>query len=196
MITVDGQKSQLLITDFANLEEILMHLRDLDIMEGRILTDLIINGVPFTEIYPHQSEDVASNTINTIEVITVPTKQMILDIVVEMYKVVELIKKGAAEISHLCREGDDTAALELLQDLLDVIRDFRKMQNTLETSLSGVDMTFDANDDQLNKLLTEMNDVLSEEDWILLADLFEYEFIPFCNKWKEEVDILKKNLDR
>ena len=30
-----------------------------------------------------------------------------------------------------------------------------------------------------------MSDVLENEDWILLADLLEYEFLPLCGEWQE-----------
>ena len=29
-----------------------------------------------------------------------------------------------------------------------------------------------------------MSDVLENEDWILLADLLEYEFMPQCEEWQ------------
>jgi len=194
MITIDGKQTKVQLSDFTNLEEVLVHVRNGEILNTRIITEIFVNGELFTEIYPHQAEDIANSTINTIDITSVSTEQMTIDIIEEMYKVVELIRSGSMEISRLYREAEDEAALELLQDLLDVIRDFRKMQDTLEVSLSGVNMSFEANDNQLNELLIEMNDVLRNEDWILLADLFEYEFIPFCDKWKKEVDVLKGTL--
>jgi hypothetical protein len=36
---------------------------------------------------------------------------------------------------------------------------------------------------KLSELLEEINDVLSQEDWVLLADLAEYEFLPTCEAW-------------
>lgn len=194
MITIDGQQSQVKLTEFTNLEEILVHIRNSDVLNTRIITEVLINGELFSEIYPHQAEDIANSTINTLDIVSVSTEQMTIDIIAEMYKVVDLIRNGSMEISRLYREAEDETALELLQDLLDVIRDFRKMQDSLEISLSGTNMSFEVNDAQLNELLIEMNEVLRNEDWILLADLFEYEFVPFCDKWKAEVDILKGTL--
>ena len=37
--------------------------------------------------------------------------------------------------------------------------------------------------EKLADLLSEMSDVLENEDWILLADLLEYEFLPLCDEW-------------
>lgn len=194
MITVDSKQSELIIANFSNLEEILVKIKEIHISDKFVITDIMVNNEPFTEIYPHQSEDIPSSIIKTIAVKTVSLEQMIADMVDEMYKVVELIKKGSESVSSSLREGEENIGLELLQDLLDVIRDFRSMQSALEISLSGANIAFSANDEQLNELLLEMNDVLSNEDWILLSDILEYEFIPFCNKWKNEVDTLKKSL--
>lgn len=194
MIKVNGKQSELVIADFANLEDVLLKIKEVDVKNNGIITDIKVNDEPFSEIYPHQSEDIPISIVNTIEIEYVEIVQMITDIVGEMDKVVELIKKGSTSVSDLLRTGEDTKGLDLLQDLLDVIRDFRGMQAALEESLSEADMHFSANDEQLNELLNEMNDVLANEDWILLADLLEYEFIPFCDKWIEEVEILKDKI--
>ena len=43
-------------------------------------------------------------------------------------------------------------------------------------------------------MLSEMGDVLENEDWILLADLLEYEFIPQCNDWRDTSTVLHKQV--
>lgn len=84
------------------------------------------------------------------------------------------------------REASDTDALELFQDLLDVTRDFMGMLGVLrERYLGGADEEFTRKAEKLAELLSEMSDVLENEDWILLADLLEYEFLPLCDEWQE-----------
>ena len=48
--------------------------------------------------------------------------------------------------------------------------------------------------EKFSNMLSEMGDVLENEDWILLADLLEYEFIPLCNDWLETSETLHKQV--
>lgn len=195
MIIVDGQKSEKSIATFSNLEELLTNLMSDKQMEDRIITDVFVNNEIFSEIYPHQAEDMATDGIESLEIRSVPASQMALDIAGEMTKVTLMMGKGAENVSRLFREGKDSDALELLQDLLDVVRDFLAMVGDLrERYLGGTNEEFHAKTIELSDLLSEMGDVLESEDWVLLADLLEYEFVPQCEDWKNLSEHLHKEL--
>lgn len=53
---------------------------------------------------------------------------------------------------------------------------------------------FTASTEQLSNLLTEMCEVLESSDWILLADLLEYEFLPLSQNWKQVIQNIRGNL--
>jgi len=53
---------------------------------------------------------------------------------------------------------------------------------------------FDGASEEVSALFSEMTEVLENEDWILLADLLEYEFIPAMNRWKGVVADLRESL--
>ena len=72
MIIVDGCKSDKEISNFANLEEVLTNLMDDEKMDDRVVTDVFVNNESFSEIYPHQAEDVSCDTITSVEVRSVP----------------------------------------------------------------------------------------------------------------------------
>ncbi|MBQ7618186.1 MAG: hypothetical protein IJS50_04860, partial [Desulfovibrio sp.] len=191
----DGQKSEKSIATFSNLEELLTNLMSDKQMEDRIITDVFVNNEIFSEIYPHQAEDMATDGIESLEIRSVPASQMALDIAGEMTKVTLMMGKGAENVSRLFREGKDSDALELLQDLLDVVRDFLAMVGDLrERYLGGTNEEFHAKTIELSDLLSEMGDVLESEDWVLLADLLEYEFVPQCEDWKNLSEHLHKEL--
>ena len=186
MIIVDGHQSTRNISNFANLEEILTDIMSDASLEDRIITDVFVNNEIFSEIYPHQAEDLASDNIESIEIRSVPASQMAIDISGEMTKVTKMMESGGKNVARLFREGKDSDALELLQDLLDVVRDFLAMVGDLrERYLGGTDDNFRTKTLELSDLLSEMSDILESEDWVLLADLLEYEFTPQCEDWKE-----------
>ncbi len=185
MIIVDGRKSGKEISNFANLEEMLTNLMDDEKMENRVVTDVFVNNESFSEIYPHQAEDIACDSITSVEVRSRPASELAVDIAAEMNKVARMMGHGARHVARLFREASDTDALELFQDLLDVTRDFMSMLGVLrERYFSGDDQAFAQKVEKLSALLSEMSEVLGNEDWILLADLLEYEFLPLCETWR------------
>lgn len=195
MIIIDGQKSDRSIAKFANLEQILTDVMQDKSMENRIITDVLVNNEIFSEIYPHQAEDLSSDSISSLEIRSVPSSQMALDIAGEMGTVALMMESGGKNVARLFRENKESDALELLQDLLDVVRDFLAMVGDLrERYLGGSNEEFRTKTLELSDLLSEMTEILESEDWVLLSDLLDYEFAPQCEAWKTITKDLHKEL--
>ena len=196
MITIDGRQSEMEIGNFANLEEILVGVMSNEDMSSRIVTDVLVNEETFSEIYPHQAEDIGSEFIKSVEVRSMPVGEMAINIAREMYKVAQMMSNGARHVARLFRQADDAEALDMLQDLLDVTRDFMTMIGVLrnEFCLAGGNREFSESSEQLSNLLTEMSEVLESSDWILLADLLEYEFLPLSQNWKQVIQSIREHL--
>ncbi len=195
MIIIDGRQSDLQVANFSNLEEILVNVMGDNDMENRIVTDVLVNEEQFTEIYPHQAEDIGSDFIQRVEVRSVPIGDMAIDISEEMYKVVQIMVHGSKQVARLFRQANDTEGLELLQDLLDVTRDFLSMVDALRKQFN-IDASSDVeeNTQKLSSLITELTEVLENEDWVLFADLLEYEFLPSCENWKQIIQVLREDI--
>ena len=193
MIIIDGRESALRINNFANLEELLVSASADSSLTDRIVTDVLINNEAFSELYPHQAEDIASDELQSVEIRSVPYDEMAMDIVEELNKVSDIMSKGSRRVAALFRQADDDEALEILQDLLEVTRAFMSMINVLRNNFAvSADADFIMRVEQISSLLTEMSDVLENEDWILLADLLEYEFVPVCDGWKQIIKNLQE----
>ena len=196
MISVDGRETGIEIKQFQNLEEILLRIMETDELEGRIVTDVFVNKESFSEIYPHQAEDIEIDEIESVEVTSMPVMDMALDITKELGKVVRLMDHGARRVAELFRQADDAEALEVYQDLMDVTRDFLSMIGVLRSeSIKRPDSSFDAAADEISNLFSEMLEVLENEDWILLADLLEYEFIPAMGRFKTVIGELQESFE-
>lgn len=195
MILIDGQKSDLNMAQFQNLDQIFVKLMEGDSLTDRVVTDVFVNDEPFSEIYPHQAEDIDISDVRTVDIRTMPVGDVAVEITRELYKVVTLMGEGATRVAELFRQADDAEALETYQDLLDVTRDFIGMISTLRGEFSLKDhKEFLEASSQLSDLFTEMNEVLANEDWILLADLLEYEFQPAVNRWKKVIALLREDI--
>lgn len=193
MIIIDGNKTDMQIKNFSNLEEILLYAASDSRLENRIVTDVLLNDELFSELYPHQAEDIPINEINSVEIRSIPFGEMAYNITEELLKVSNFISAGSKEVAQHLRRGEDDEGLELFQDLLDVIRDFMTMVSVLRTDFIVTDDNVFADcSEQISSLLSEMTDVLEQEDWIMLADLLEYELIPACERWNIIIEELRK----
>lgn len=195
MIIIDGQRSPLEVHQFENLEQIIEKIMEDRRMQSRIVTDVLVNDEAFSEIYPHQAEDMEASYIKRVEIVSVPASEMAQDITRELYKVVTLLGTAGRQVSDLFRQADDDQALELYGDLLDVNRDFLSMVGVLRTQYA-TDTTeeFEASLSDLSSLFTEMLEIQENEDWILLADLLEYEYLPVVEKTKNVVARLRESV--
>ncbi len=195
MILIDGQNSELNVANFQNLDQIFIKISEDGLLNDRVVTDVLLNSEPFSEIYPHQSEDIDISEVRTVEIRTLPVGEVAVEITRELYKVVTLMGEGASRVAELFRQADDAEALETYQDLLDVTRDFIGMVSTLRGEFSLKDhKEFLEASDTFSTLFTEMSEVMANEDWILLADLLEYEFMPAVNRWKKVVALLREDV--
>lgn len=186
MIKVDGKESLKKISDFSNLEELLKDIAQEKAMADRIVTDVIINDENFTEIYPHQAEDMDCDSIDSVEIRSIPAATMAVRIAGELEKVALMMGKGARSVSSLFRNSQESDALELLQDLLDVTRDLISLLSHLRDNYTGVtDESYAEKLEAFSNLISEMSEVLENEDWVLLADLLEFEYAPACDDWRK-----------
>lgn len=195
MISVDGRTTDMDIKQFQNLEEILVTVMDGGELDGRVVTDVFVNDESFSEIYPHQAEDIEASEIKSVEIKSVPVVDMAKDITEELHKVVQLLDQGARRVAELFRQADDAEALEVFQDLMDVTRDFLNMIGALRNdAIAKTHESLDTEAEEISALFSEMLEVLENEDWILLADLLEYEFIPAMGRWKPVIAKLQESL--
>ena len=88
-------------------------------MDDRVVTDVFVNNESFSEIYPHQAEDVSLRHHHLGGGALVPAAELAVDMSAEMGKVARMMGSGARNVARLFREASDTDALELFQDLLD-----------------------------------------------------------------------------
>jgi hypothetical protein len=194
MILIDGRTSEVQVNNFANLEEILVRIME-DGLENRIVTDILVNDEAFSELYPHQAEDIESAEIGKVEVRTVSMEEMAADVTAELYKVINLMTGGANRISKLLRKAEIGASLEVVADLVDVTRHFLGTVALLRSEFSiNRDEELLPLVEKMSSLLDEMSTLIDQEDWFLLSDVAEYEFLPACEEWNTVLDHLAHDI--
>lgn len=195
MIIIDGKQYDIGAQNFENLEEVFEKVVQEGHLEDRIVTDVMLNKEPFTEIYPHQAEDIEMSEVESLEITTMAADDMAVEITLELYKVVNIMAEGGKHVAELFRQADDAEALETYQDLIEVVRNFLRMIGVLRDEYSlGDSVVYEKSAEEFNSMFTEMSSVLENEDWILLADLLEYEFLPAVEKWKQVIKQIRDDI--
>lgn len=195
MIVVDGRETPIDMSQFQNLEQIIIKVMEDKYMADRVVTDVLVNKESFSEIYPHQAEDIPAAEVQTVEFVTMGVGEMAVNITRELYKVVNIMETGARKISGLFRQADDAEALDMFQDLIDVTRDFFSMVAVLRDEFSlKENKPLATSIEELSNLFSEMLEVTGNEDWVLLADLLEYEYIPAVQRWKQIIAKLREDI--
>lgn len=184
MIVIDGRESQLTLSSFANLEEALSKVIEEEGLGERIITDVLVDDEAFSELYPHQAEDIEAGSFSRLELRSVSIDQMARDIVGELPTVIRILEAGGRQVASLLRQNELAEGLEVLLDMVSVSRELLNSINVLRTQYStGPNAEIVKLGDEFGGLLGEIGDSMDNEDWLLVADLMEYEFQPACEGW-------------
>ncbi len=192
MIYINGQKSALQINEFANLEEILIAGNELCNNANQIITNIYLNDEEFQELYPHQAEDIEIDEIQKLEIKSMDFVEMASQIVEELFKVTTSIRLAATQSSESLRRGDDMDALTTITNMTDVIRNFLSMLTCFQQDFSAPKTEeYLKLSETYSQLLEEVLESMENEDWILVADLLEFEIAPLCAEWDEYLKSLR-----
>jgi hypothetical protein len=195
MIVIDGRESSLTLSNYANLEDVLVKVIEEEKLEDRIVTDVLVDDEAFSELYPHQAEDIEASGINRVEIRTVSVDQMAGDVVAELPKVIDIMAGGSRAAAALLRRAELSEGLEVLQDIIDVSRELLNTVYVLRSQYSsGVCAPLEEMSGSLGDLLGEMADVMVDEDWMLIADLLEYEYLPACEGWRKVIAAVEEDI--
>lgn len=195
MIVIDGRESSLSLSNCENLAEVLAKLMEEEGLEERIVTDVLVDDQAFSELYPYHAEDIDAGSFQRLELRTVSLEQMATDVADELPKVIDILASGARRVSSLLRQAEISEALEVLQDIVGVTREMLGTIQVLRNQYSsGVNRELADLSSKLGDLLGELNDVLANEDWLLLADILEYEYITACEGWRSIIRSLSDDI--
>lgn len=195
MIVIDGRESSLALSNYANLAEVLVTIMEEEGLGNRVVTDVLVDNRSFSELYPHQARDIEACSFKRLELHTISLEEMASDVAGELPKVIGIMARGARRVATLFRESEIGEGLEVLQDIINVTREMLGTIHVLRNQFSfGVNREMEKLSATLGDLLGEMNDVLGNEDWQLVADILEYEYIPACEGWHAVINSIAADI--
>lgn len=129
----------------------------------------------------------STSSIELLEIELAHLKDLVANNLGNAKDYLEKLIPGFQKAADLFRMGNEQEAHKYYLQILDGIDWFSQVVQTIVVSLKN---EFDGQNykDQQAKLTNLMNQMLEanqNQDWVLLADLLEYEFIPFYEGWQE-----------
>ncbi len=197
-VTLNDQSLPVDLSHLRTLEEALLELNEKFIPSGEQLFQVQVNGQFFTERYPRESRYVTLGEVSTLDLKTVSDLDMargiLSDAALKVQTMVQALEKGAA----LFRLAAEDEANHYFAQVLDALR---WLLQTGEGACQVLDVDMakenspqfgDVSDflKRFQDLLDEMLQVYQEEDYILLADLMEYELLPMVQEWQKILSLL------
>jgi len=201
-ITINGSLVNKSIEHINNLEEILINLSDTSIPPNHLVGSVMINGNEFSEVFPGQAKEIAAVNINDLDIETVSLEKFaeaaIKDSVIFVKDIIAAVNKTA----ELFRIYDETEANEKMAQIIDPLRALVAFINS-----TRIDLKLDFENEQINghpivedweklhSVIDELKLTQEEGDWILYADLLEYELVPVLNIWVNIFEVKSKNFN-
>jgi len=198
IIEIDGKKIDLNLEEISNLEELILDVMENKVPGDRLITEVKINDVTFSERWPGEAKIIPLDKIYKIEFLTKPLDFVAEKILEDIPNKIDEIIVGLKEAAELYRVADEQEANLNFVKVVTALRDFINFISQLKR-VNIVDwdkLELEEDYDKLIKLIDEMLDVQEDEDWILLADLIEYELSPLMESWKGIISKMKDNIKK
>lgn len=107
---------------------------------------------------------------------------------IESYNMyIEKVPAGAEYIANSLREDNVNVALQAIKDFSEGILWLSEVSQLLKSN--GV--TANLNIEKIQEFLIEINNGLEKQDYVVVADMFEYEIAPFFSELEQAVGPVK-----
>jgi len=197
-VLVDQRKVQLETSTVRNLEEVLFKIMADEIKGENIITAVIVNGQIYSEKVPHDASRVPIKDIQTLEIQTMSTEEVAWHFLIQSAKQIDRLIENARSVAELFRIADEGEANEEYASFLESLRLFLQMVNEtqaiLHLPLNRIPFQGEPVEKKiqgLSALIDRMHQVQKDEDWVMLADLLEYELVPALDEWKLILSVLQ-----
>ena len=183
----------------ANLQDILNDMASNAFDGDRILQEVTINGQPYEEKVFGPATNLQRESIQRLEVQTIASREVAMHFMSNSTAYLDTIIGSVERVSELFRVSDEQEAnenylqtLESLQLFLQVLQNVRESL-ALDFNQAKVGAhTASQRLDRLSDLVKEMLTAQEQEDWVLLADILQYDLAGELRAWRNLIPLLKE----
>lgn len=183
------------------LQDILNDLINNHLGGERTLREVKVNGAPYEQAAMGLPTSLFRAQISLLEVETLDTREVALHFLSNAEGYLNAITSSSERVAEMFRTSDEREASEHYLRTLDSLQLFMQVLATTRDALS-LDFTRTLADgtwpdmhlERLLALVKEMLAAQEEEDWILLADLLQYDLTDALKVWLNIIPAINEGL--
>lgn len=165
--------------------------------QDSIVYKILLNGQVLNEEELHNRGDLPVKDIGSLELVILTLKELALNNINNAMEYINKLIPGINKASELFRTQN---AIEANKFYIQCIEGLTWLQEVIENVLPILRKELEQLDfgsqvikkhqNQLLPLIKKIKDSQSREDWVMLADLLEYELSPYLDEWKSIFPLL------
>jgi hypothetical protein len=175
----------------SNLKDVVGNIEDLLWNKGHVVCEVRVNGMFFSEDDEQKFAGTPVADINTLEVKSRSQRDLIMDTLGSFYELLPKLNKICLEASALIRRPQTPDVNVKIREILDAtcwLTDALKLLKFSVLELvndSAFEDGWNENEKQYSHVIAEMLKAFEINDWVLLADVLEYDLTTACENWLE-----------
>ena len=185
----------------ATLQDILVDLMNNHLGGERTLREVKVNGHPYEEAAMGLPTNILRAHIGVLEVETQDARDVAMHFLSQAGVYLRTIILSSEKVAEMFRTSDEREANEHYLRTLDSLQLFMQVLNTARATLNLdfkrnlPDNTWpDMHLEKLSGLVQEMLIAQEQEDWILLADLMQYDLVEALRNWQEIMPLISEGV--
>lgn len=179
------------------LGDLLEHIQKETLQEDQFLFKIRVNDQSI-EFGSNETKETPLTEVLKLEIETSTMNDMVNENIQNAIGYLERLIPGLEQVGNMFRDGNQQQANQLFMDVVDGIDWFSQLVELVvqarQLDVNAVQYNGKTLSDRKQQLLTMTQSVLEvhkKQDWIRLADLLEYEFLPYYQDWLEVLPQLK-----
>jgi hypothetical protein len=195
-VLIDGKRMEA-EPEGDNLQQMMQFIMTNWVAPDRALRELKVNGDFYKEAEMGPVETIARQRVNHLEVETSAGQDLARDFLSAAEDYPPAIAQAVSEVAELFRVSDEREAseryinvLETLQLFLTMLEESRRMLDLDLAAIMYEGRTVADALTRLSELIKELLSAQESEDWVLLADLLEYDLKPELIQWRDIARLL------
>ncbi len=173
------------------------------IPKGRVIKDIYLNGTKFDEllINDEKAKALGLGEDGELSIITMGSNELILESISAINNYFNDLSKNLSKVSDLLRVGNDkdgfndfAADLKGVTAFVQIMDKLAPFLNIDYSIYTYKEKTIKAYFDDLEAVLSKILETQKDRDYIMLADVIEFEMEPLLKVWQEVLESLKSRI--
>ena len=196
-VFVDDVRVADLPVAIGTLADVLRFVQEQRCPPDRVVVGLRCDGIDVMGDTMTEALDRAADAVSRLEIATGTQQDLVAD---AMLQASQALDETERELRHIAQRLTEGKLVEVATDLVDCVKVWQQIHTAIAHSLAMMKVdadTFRVDDQSLTdalaepaKLLTQVKQALTAQDYVMLADLFEYEFTEVATRWHAILDAI------